>query len=161
MIRDRLLQVEISAANLYSRLALRALAEGDRVRAKQLFRMAREERSQAQKICPGVKTGVTETRDRWSHYRPPGKKKWVWGSGLGSRDSRVRDYLGEDPETQDWDQVLPKLGSAELLIAVYYLLVLRDFKTFFEELKHARYNGVRIKYLVEGIRCLVGGPRGI
>lgn len=150
---DTLLEIELSAANLYARLSERAKHEGDLNRSRILARMAAEERGQAQRIKPGVRTGKVKGTDQWSHY-------WVKGqpaqraASLGSRDPRVAKYLGPRPLEQPWSEALPKLGSAELLIAVYYLLIVRDFKTFVEELRHCRYSGVRLRYLIRGILCL-------
>lgn len=150
---DLLLDIEISAANLYARLALRADAEGKLPLAKALSRMASEERAQAQRIDPGIKTGCLKGSDQWSHYRKIDGTTWQRGASLGNRSSKVSRYLGPSPEDQPWSEVLPKLGSAELLIAVYYLLFRGDFKTFKEELKHARFNGIRLTHILRGL-CL-------
>jgi hypothetical protein len=145
--------IELSAANLYTRLADRAKSEGKTDLFLALSKMAREERSQAQRIDPDIKTGRLKGKDQWSHY-------WYRGqpanraASLGSRDSRVSRYLGPSPESQPWDLILPKLGSAEFLIALYYLVFLRDFKTFKEEIEHAKKNTVRLEFLARGIRCL-------
>ncbi len=154
---DLLLDIEISAANLYTRLAIRAETEGKFALSAVLARMASEERAQAQRIGPGIKTGRLKGPDRWSHYRKIDGNTWQRGASLGNRSSRVSKYLGPNPEDQPWSEVLPKLGSAELLIAVYYLLFRRDFKTSKEELKHARLNGIRLTHILRGLCLALSG----
>lgn len=150
---DTLLEIEISAANLYIRLSLRADAEGKFALSTALARMASEERAQAQRIGSGIKTGRLKGPDQWSHFRKIDETTWQRGASLGSRSSRISKYLGPDPEGQPWSEILPKLGSAELLIAAYYLLFRRDLKTFREEIEHARFNGIRLTHILRGL-CL-------
>lgn len=154
---DLLLDIEISAANLYTRLALRADTEGKFALSVALARMASEERAQAQKIGPGIKTGRLKGPDRWSHYRKIDETTWQRGSSLGGRSSKVSRYLGPKPEDQPWSEVRPKLGSAELLIAVYYLTFRGDFKTFKEEINHARFNGIRLTHILRGLCLALSG----
>ena len=151
--RQLLLEIELSAANLYVRLAARASYEGKTALAARLSRMACEERAQAQRI-EGVKTGNFKGADQWSHYRLLSGSQWQRGSSLGSRESRVARYLGLDPLHQPWEVILPKLGSAELLIAFYYLVFKQDYKTFKEEITHAKFNGVTFIYVAKGLLCL-------
>jgi hypothetical protein len=149
-MRALIFEIEMSAANLYLRLAERARSEGNSELAISLFKMATEERSQAQRVRPGTRTGPVKSRsDTWTHHKL-GPHNWVRASSLGSRSEPIREYLGADIADQQWSEVLSKLGSAELLIAIWYLFT-GDFKSFCEEARHVRHNGVRLRYLVKAI----------
>lgn len=153
MLRDLLYEIELSAANLYSRLAERASREGLKDLAMTLYVVAAQERSQALRLRP-YKTGPGTRSTRWSWFRGP--VSWKMGAHLKHRSKAIQGYLGpKNLEELPWSEVLPMLGSAELFLSFWYLFT-GDFCTALEELDHAKTNGIKWRYLIKIPALILG-----
>lgn len=156
-----LTEIEISAANLYLRLAERAKTEGDLVLYRRLAETAKQEAAQA--IALGAKLNGCEGKRRWHWYQMG--SKWRRGANLRARNAAILEYLGAtDVAGRPWSEILPLLGSAEFLIAILYL-VRSDFRTAWEEFGHAKANGVSLRHIARGIylcfQLLIQGLKAI
>lgn len=152
MISAYLLKIEVASASLYNRLALRAWSEGKKDLGDRLWAIAKEEMGQVRRLDPLCEINPLQTLAAYtetSQYRNS-------GPGVIAESTSILFYLGYRACDQDWETILKKLGSAELLLAIWYLMVLRDFKTAREELGHARANGVSVRYLLRGFLCFLG-----
>lgn len=159
-----LAQIELSAANLYLRLADRANAEGRPDLAKRLRHFANQERAQAQRLIPDLYTGKVGTAGPDSKYICAKKSQpdsayysreamadgWYRWANLKNRSPLIEAYLGDRWDQDSLDNILRKLGSAEMLIALYYL-VTGDIKSFCEEFAHARANGLTLRHIIRGL----------